>query len=132
MIAHSLRVDQRPLEFARLELRREPPGAGAPPLEAQVFLDPKYNRMDKVMLLNRGAVPLGYSYVEEQEVLDGAGWVDLVFRRGEVTVACEICATTPARHEAGNLLKCLRAGFAWVVLVCDQTLKRHRIGELLA
>ncbi len=81
--------------------------------------------------LIQGAVPLGYSYREEQPVLGGTGRVDLVFSRGQLEIACEICGTTNAEHEVGNLQKCLVAGFQHIVSVCDPTAKRHRIGELL-
>ncbi len=63
---------------------------------------------------------------------DGTGRVDLVLERGPLVVAVEISATTPAEHEVGNLLKCLRAGFARIVHVCDAATRRLRIGELLA
>lgn len=81
--------------------------------------------------LIQGAVPLGYEYEEEHQVLDGDGRVDLVFTKGSITVACEICGTTSAAHEVLNIQKCLRAGFERIASVCEQRIKRLSIEERL-
>ena len=45
-------------------------------------------------------------------------------------MACEISATTPDQ-EVDHLLNCLGAGFIEIVCVCDATVRRRRIEELL-
>jgi hypothetical protein len=73
----------------------------------------------------------GYSHQTEKSVNQGTGRVDIVLTLGSVVVACEISATTSARHEVGNLSKCLQAGFERIVYVCDATHRRRRTEEHL-
>jgi hypothetical protein len=54
----------------------------------------------------------------EEFVLDGGGRADVVLRRGERTIACEISVTTTVEHEIGNVTKCLKAGFKHVAMIC--------------
>ncbi len=53
----------------------------------------------------------------EQEVLEGAGAIDLVLVRGEITIACEVTVTTTIDHEVGNIAKCVKAEFANIAVV---------------
>lgn len=61
---------------------------------------------------------LDYSVTIEEFVLDGGGRADVVLRRGERTIACEISVTTTVEHEIGNVTKCLKAGFKHVAMIC--------------
>lgn len=106
------------------------PVAVAAPAPAEPETPPKAEAIKHAIIQTAGG--LGFSYRVEQPVLDGTGRVDLVLERGPLVVAVEISATTPAEHEVGNLLKCLRAGFAHILHVCDVTARRRRIEELLA
>jgi len=64
------------------------------------------------------AEALGFRSTIEKQVLDGKGSVDLHLERGDQTFACEISVTTTIDHEVGNVTKCLKAGFAEVVVIC--------------
>jgi hypothetical protein len=113
---------------------REPPAeaetpASVPAAGPEPASPPKAEAIRHALIQTAGG--LGFSYRVEQPVLDGTGRVDLVLTRGPLTVAVEISATTPAEHEVGNLLKCLRAGFSHILHVCDATTRRRRLEELL-
>jgi hypothetical protein len=62
----------------------------------------------------------GWRATIEEAVIDGAGSVDITFRKGELAVACEIGMSTTAEHELGNIEKCLTTGFHAVVLVSER------------
>jgi hypothetical protein len=74
--------------------------------------------------------PWGYEYKNELPVNGGTGRVDLWLGLGQIRIACEIWVTTSAEHEMGNLRKCLRAGFAQIVHVCNDTRKRRKLEDL--
>ncbi len=59
----------------------------------------------------------GFRVTVEQEVLEGAGAIDLVLVRGEITIACEVTVTTTIDHEVGNIAKCVKAEFANIAVV---------------
>jgi hypothetical protein len=73
----------------------------------------------------------GFSYETEFQILGGAGRVDIVLRRGDLIIACEISATTSAPHEVENVLKCLKAGYSRIFHVCDATPRQRRLAALL-
>jgi len=52
-----------------------------------------------------------------EEPLPAGGRVDVALRREGHSLACEISVTTAAEHEAGNVEKCLAAGFDEVILL---------------
>lgn len=71
---------------------------------------------------------LGFSAVMEKPV--SGGRVDVVLERGSQTIACEVSFTTTLEHEAGNVRKCLHAGYIQVAVICRDTkrlasLKKH-------
>jgi ABC-type uncharacterized transport system ATPase component len=74
----------------------------------------------------------GYSYETEELILDDTRRVDIVLTKGELVVACEISATTSAPHEVANVLKCLNAGYARIIHVCDAKTRQRRLSELVA
>ncbi|MEI6357444.1 MAG: type IV secretion system DNA-binding domain-containing protein [Verrucomicrobiota bacterium] len=74
----------------------------------------------------------GFAYETEHPILGGKGRVDIVLTKGNLVVACEISATTSAPHEVPNVLKCLEAGFARIIHVCNAKARRTRLAALVA
>lgn len=74
----------------------------------------------------------GYSYRTEKPILGKTRQVDVVLKKVDLVVACEISATTSAPHEVGNVLKCLREGFAQIIHVCDVTARRRHLAAPVA
>jgi len=68
-------------------------------------------------LIKRWAEGRGWHVTIEKPVLDGLGNVDVALEKDGGSVACEISITSTADYEAGNVQKCLAAGFQHVVLV---------------
>lgn len=74
-------------------------------------------------LVKQLAEERGYRAALEEEILEGAGRVDVVLSRGERRVAVEISVTTGRDWELQNVEKCLSAGFPEVLVV--STNERH-------
>lgn len=74
--------------------------------------------------IKKAAEEMGFKSTIEKEVLDGRGGVDLLLERLDHTIACEISITTTIDHEVGNVVKCLKAGFSNVAVICLD--ERHR------
>lgn len=72
---------------------------------------------------------LDYTVTIEEAVLNGQGRADVVLRRGEQSIACEISVTTTVEHEVGNVTKCLTAGFKRVAVICLTRKKAGRIQQ---
>ncbi len=81
--------------------------------------------------IRREAEAWDFTVTAEQTVLDGLGRIDLVLERGERRIACEISVTTTPEHEAGNVAKCLDAGFSEVVLVALNARRKAKLRETL-
>jgi hypothetical protein len=65
-----------------------------------------------------------------EELLPSGGRVDVVLRRGERAIACEISVTNTVAYEtAKNITKCLEAGFGHVASVCHNRKKLVKIQE---
>ena len=60
----------------------------------------------------------GFKSTIEKPTEDG-GRVDVALRQGDVSIACEISVTTNAKHELGNIEKCLTAGYDKVAVVAE-------------
>jgi len=73
-------------------------------------------------LIKQWAEGMGFRATIEENVLGNRG-VDVGLRKGDVSVACEICITTEDLHELGNVRKGLSAGYRHVAVVCPN-LKR--------
>lgn len=56
----------------------------------------------------------------------GTGRVDVILRRDDLTVCCEVSVTTTREHECLNVKKCLEFGAGQVWLVANS--ERHRTG----
>jgi Type IV secretion-system coupling protein DNA-binding domain len=68
----------------------------------------------------------GFRASLEETILDGAGRVDVILRRDDMTICCEVSVTTTREHEYLNVKKCLEFGATQVWLVANTD--RHRIG----
>lgn len=82
--------------------------------------------------LKEAAEQLGYRVTAEQPVLDKTGSVDLALESPQRKLAVEITVTTTIDHEVGNVLKCLRAGFATVAVVSTSEAKLRQLQEAVA
>jgi excisionase family DNA binding protein len=82
-------------------------------------------------LIKRWAEARGYGVTIEKAILDGLGSVDVALEKGGRSIACEVSVTTDAEHEAGNVQKCLAAGFDEVMLISSEkkilTAVRHAL-----
>lgn len=65
----------------------------------------------------------GFRASVEEPIHDGAGRVDVILRREEITLAFEISVTTTKDHELGNIEKCLAHPFTHVVMLASHA--RH-------
>jgi Type IV secretion-system coupling protein DNA-binding domain len=67
----------------------------------------------------------GFRASLEETVLDGDGRIDVVLRRADLIIACEVSVTTTREHEYLNVTKCHRfsADKVWVVAASE----RHRL-----
>lgn len=68
----------------------------------------------------------GFRASLEETILDGAGRVDVILRRDDLTICCEVSVTTTREHEYLNVKKCLEFGACQVWLVANS--ERHRTG----
>ena len=80
-------------------------------------------------LIKQLAHDRGFRAVIEQEVLGGAGSVDVALTVGTRAIACEISVTTDAKHELGNVGKCLVAGFDEVFVVASDPKHLANLGK---
>ena len=71
---------------------------------------------------------LGYLAEVEKTLDRGLGAVDVCLSNDKARIAVEISITTPPEHEVGNIMKCLSAGFDYVITTAP-TRKRLRAIE---
>ena len=74
-------------------------------------------------LIKRLAEERGYRAKLEEQVLGGAGLVDVSLSNSKEKIACEISVTTPPEYELKNIQKCLAHGFDLIVILSNE--KRH-------
>jgi hypothetical protein len=76
-------------------------------------------------LIAESAEAVGFRTSLEETVLDGDGRIDVILRRADLTIACEVSVTTTREHEYLNVTKCHRFGAnrVWVVAASE----RHRL-----
>lgn len=79
------------------------PGRGSPAHKAE---------QERIRVLGH---ELGYGVEVEATLKDGLGAADVVLTNDKLRIAFEVSVTTPAEHEVANILKCLSAGFDYVV-----------------
>jgi hypothetical protein len=82
--------------------------------------------------IKAAAEALGFHSVIEHQILAGQGSVDLLLKRQDRTIACEISITTTVDHEVGNVVKCLRAGFEPVAVICLDEERLQKIAAAVA
>lgn len=80
-------------------------------------------------LIKRWGEANGFRVCVERQILDGLGAVDVSLEHGDYSVACEISMTTAAKHEMGNIQKCLAAGFRDVVVIATDTKQLSRLSK---
>ncbi|MEO1029177.1 MAG: type IV secretion system DNA-binding domain-containing protein [Pseudomonadota bacterium] len=90
-------AEEAPLETINL------PGRGSPAHKAE---------QERIRVLGH---ELGYGAEVEATLKDGLGAADVVLSNDKLRIAVEVSVTTPAEHEVANILKCLSAGFDYVV-----------------
>jgi hypothetical protein len=78
------------------------------------------------------AETLEYSIAFEEIVAGSQGRADVVLRRGNRAIACEITVTTPVEYEVLNLTKCLKGDFWHIAAISRNRKKLTRIQELLS
>ena len=79
------------------------PGRGSPAHKAE---------QDRIRTLG---AELGYLAKVEDTLEHGLGAVDVSLSNDKIRIGVEISITTPPEHEVANILKCLSAGFDYVV-----------------
>lgn len=68
-------------------------------------------------LIKEFAISKGFHAVIEEQILDGAGRVDVSLSKDRLKVACEISVTTGRDHETENIKKCIAAGYTHILFV---------------
>ena len=114
------REPEKKVEPKQTKVRPTPPD---PYLAGQGGREHKYLQQ----LIKQAAQDRGHMAIIEQQVLNGAGSVDVALTKEEKSIAVEISVTTKPEHEFGNVKKCLNAGFERVFLISSN--KRH-LGKL--
>jgi hypothetical protein len=83
-------------------------------------------------LVKRMAEAQGYRATIEQEILGGAGKIDVALERGAEKIACEISVSSTSEHEFENVQKCLASGYRSVIVLSSDKKALNRIGEFVA
>lgn len=78
---------------------------------------PRHIELQK--LIKEAAEERGFRASIEEQILDGAGQVDVSLSRGPLRIACEISVTTRRSQELGNVEKCLAAGYDELIVVAS-------------
>lgn len=81
-------------------------------------------------LIQRLGEERGFRSTIEEQVEEGQ--VDVVLRREDVSIACEISVTTDDAHELENVAKCIKAGFTQVWLVVTEKRRKERLTSRLS
>ena len=77
-------------------------------------------------LVKRLAEERGFRATIEADIGDGRS-VDVLLRRDNVTVACEISVTTESDHELVNIGKCAALGYTRVFFIAGSKRKRDQV-----
>ena len=83
--------------------QKDLPGRGSPAHKAE---------QERIRVLG---AELGYLAKVEESLRDGLGAVDVSLANDKMRIGVEVSITTPPEHEVGNILKCLSAGFDYVI-----------------
>jgi hypothetical protein len=111
-----------PLPEARIDPSTTAVGAGKEAGDVSSPVSPSAGRgsnQHKLLqdLSKRWGEALGFRVAVEQDILGGAGRVDVLLSRGDLQVAVEVSVTSTARQVAETVSKCLAAGLSQVVVV---------------
>ena len=71
---------------------------------------------------------LGYSISRENPAGSGQK-IDVVLQNRHRAIACEIAITTTVDHEVGNVAKCLKAGFASIIVISGSDDRLRKIEQ---
>lgn len=109
-----------------------PPDPG-PPKEPSAARNRQHGYLQH--LVRTVAQDRGFHVSIEDPILDGTGRVDISLSRDDLRIACEVSVTTSPEHELGNVLKCLAAGYAQVLVLSSRErhlskLRNHISGHL--
>lgn len=110
--------DEAAEAIAPLQPRRQPHDLDAGPSQ-QGKGGPKHRYLQS--LVKELAEQQGFRAVIEAPVAGGAGQVDVLLTRADLTVAVEVSVSTPVEWERENIRKCLEAGYSGVALVLAKT-----------
>jgi len=78
-------------------------------------------------LIKRLAEERGFRAIIEDAASDGRA--DVVLKKDNLTVGCEISITTSVEHEIANLTKCLASGFTRILFVSPDRKRREKIAS---
>jgi len=78
-------------------------------------------------LIKRLAESRNWRAVIEQQILGGAGSVDVSLEKDSRSIACEISVSSTVELELGNIQKCLAAGYERVIAISPD---RKFLGQL--
>lgn len=82
-------------------------------------------------VIGRMAESYGFQVEIEKSVLDGAGIVDVSLEKENLRVGCEVSVTSTADYETNNVLKCLSAGYEYVLVIVSNQKKIPTLNEKL-
>lgn len=105
-------------------IKAAPPIPSAPALLGRGGKEHKYLQH----LVKRLAEERGFHAVIEHPVGDGES-VDVVLRREQSVIACEISVTTDVEHEIENVRKCLGGSFTHVFVVVQEKRRRDQLAK---
>jgi hypothetical protein len=77
-------------------------------------------------LVKRLAEERGFRAVVEEDIGEGRS-VDVLLRRDDYTVACEISVTTEIDHELANIVKCASLGYSRILFIASSKRKRDQM-----
>ncbi len=82
-------------------------------------------------LIKGAAQERGYHATIEEQILEGAGRVDVSLVRGGTKIACEISITSTPEQELQNIRKCLNAGYNEVIVVASEQRRLHALRKFV-
>ena len=115
--------DETPPPITRAKARPTPIPPPEPPSPGRGGKQHKYIQQ----LIKQWAEGMGWRAEIEKTILEGGGCVDVALEKGSVSIACEISVTTGIEQELGNIDKCLKAGYGYVVALSPELKQVERI-----
>lgn len=75
---------------------------------------------------------LGFLSIMEYRIPGSGAAVDVLLKRGENQIACEIPVSNKIEYEVWNVEKCIKAGFAKIAVISDDEEALRKIAEAVA